>query len=42
MPGQRGYGVVLAGTTRELVTVAVDTCDLAKKVATAVAGRVPR
>ncbi|WP_037810329.1 hypothetical protein [Amycolatopsis sp. La24] len=37
-----GYGVVGAVTTRELVTVAVDTCGLAKKAATAVAGRVPR
>lgn len=41
-PGARTCAVVLAVTTHELVTVAVDTCDIAKKAATAIAGRIPR
>lgn len=44
---QKSCAVILAVTTNQLVFVAVDdkgpgTCDLAKKAATAVAGRVPR
>ncbi|MET9260144.1 DUF3558 family protein [Amycolatopsis sp. NPDC004079] len=44
---QKSCAVLLAVTTNELVTVAVkdkgsDTCDIAKKAATAIAGRIPR
>ncbi|MGV9294059.1 DUF3558 family protein [Amycolatopsis sp. NPDC003676] len=41
-PGTRTCAVILAVTTHELVTVAVDTCEIGRKAATAIAGRIPR